>query len=301
MMKKLKLGIIGMSEGNGHPYSWSAIFNGYNEQYMKECPFPVIPEYLSKQKFPRDAIHEAEVTHIWTQERSISEHIALACNIPNIVDDYKDMIGKVDAILLARDDAENHYELSKPFLLAGLPVYIDKPIATSIKMLEEILSLEQYEGQIFSCSALSYAKEFQISEHDLASMGQLRYVDACVMKSFEKYAVHVIEPVLKMIGNQGEILRVRNTGTGSRKIVTVDWESGLQSTFVTLGNVQKVPIKIRLFGDQSYCEYTFSDTFYAFKQALQHFIDVIKRRCVGSSKKIFYQVVKIIEEGQKIA
>ena len=24
----LKLGIIGLSEGNGHPYSWSAIFNG---------------------------------------------------------------------------------------------------------------------------------------------------------------------------------------------------------------------------------------------------------------------------------
>ena len=31
-MKKtnLKLGIIGISNGNGHPYSWSAIFNGYD-------------------------------------------------------------------------------------------------------------------------------------------------------------------------------------------------------------------------------------------------------------------------------
>jgi hypothetical protein len=32
MSKKIKLGIIGASKGNGHPYSWSAIFNGYDAQ-----------------------------------------------------------------------------------------------------------------------------------------------------------------------------------------------------------------------------------------------------------------------------
>ena len=41
----LRLGIIGISEGNGHPYSWSAIFNGYNHEYAQDCPFPVIPDY----------------------------------------------------------------------------------------------------------------------------------------------------------------------------------------------------------------------------------------------------------------
>ena len=43
-----------MSEGNGHPYSWSAIFNGYNRDEMKNCIFPVIPEYLNNQVFPED-------------------------------------------------------------------------------------------------------------------------------------------------------------------------------------------------------------------------------------------------------
>jgi len=28
----LKLGVIGMSEGNGHPYSWSAIINGQSDE-----------------------------------------------------------------------------------------------------------------------------------------------------------------------------------------------------------------------------------------------------------------------------
>ena len=65
-MKELRLGVVGLSEGNGHPYSWSAIFNGCDMAYMKDCGFPVIPEYLSKQRFPDDCIPDAHVTHIWT-------------------------------------------------------------------------------------------------------------------------------------------------------------------------------------------------------------------------------------------
>ncbi len=44
-MTKLTLGIIGSSSGNGHPYSWSAIFNGYDKSLMNDCPFDVIPKY----------------------------------------------------------------------------------------------------------------------------------------------------------------------------------------------------------------------------------------------------------------
>ena len=106
--KELKLGVIGLSDGNGHPYSWSAIFNGCDMAYMKDCGFPVIPEYLSKQRFPDDCIPNAHVTHIWTQDRAVSEHVAKASLIPNVVDRMEDMIGEVDAVLLARDDPENH-------------------------------------------------------------------------------------------------------------------------------------------------------------------------------------------------
>ena len=38
----IRLGIIGMTEGNGHPYSWSAMFNKFDREAMpRECPFPV--------------------------------------------------------------------------------------------------------------------------------------------------------------------------------------------------------------------------------------------------------------------
>ncbi len=44
---EIRLAMLGMIEGNGHPYSWSAIVNGYNPKEMAQCPFPVIPQYLA--------------------------------------------------------------------------------------------------------------------------------------------------------------------------------------------------------------------------------------------------------------
>ena len=89
------------------------ICNGYNKEYMEDCGFPVIPRYLERNHYPDDFIHEAKVTHIWTQNFKLSEHIAKTSNI-SIASQSEDMIGTVDAVL-ARDDAENHAYFAKPF------------------------------------------------------------------------------------------------------------------------------------------------------------------------------------------
>ena len=33
-MKEFKIAMLGMVDGNGHPYSWSAMFNGYDKEEM---------------------------------------------------------------------------------------------------------------------------------------------------------------------------------------------------------------------------------------------------------------------------
>ena len=47
---KLNLGILGISRGNGHPYSWSSIINGCNETELKKCPYEIIIKYLKRIK-----------------------------------------------------------------------------------------------------------------------------------------------------------------------------------------------------------------------------------------------------------
>jgi hypothetical protein len=103
----LNFGIIGMNKGNGHPYSFSAIFNGYNKDAFEQCPYAAIRQYLTDHHRNEVMIKDAQVTHIWTQDKETSQSVANLAKIPNIVDNYEDMIGKVDAVILARDDPHN--------------------------------------------------------------------------------------------------------------------------------------------------------------------------------------------------
>jgi len=296
-MKQLRLGIIGMSKGNGHPYSWSAIFNGFNPEAMKECPFPVIPEYLGRQTFPDDAIAGARVTYVWTQDKKISRHIATACLIDNIVEKYEDMIGNVDAVLLARDDPENHNRMSRPFLEAGLPIYIDKPLAISVAEAKEIYSHEKYEGQIFTCSALGFAEEFNPDKTAVDRLGKLKQVKATIMKDWQKYSVHIIEPVLKIIGDQGPVIKVDVFHRDKTRTVTTKWASGLVTIFTTTGSKQS-PIEISLEGTIGSMTLLFKDTYSAFKKALEAFIDTVRSR-QSIPRRFVLKVVDIIEKGEQ--
>lgn len=295
-MSDLKLGIIGLSEGNGHPYSWSAIFNGYDPDAMADCPFPAIPAYLARQSFPDDALPGAQVTHVWTQDRTLSEHVARAARIEHVVDHAEAMIGQVDAILLARDDSEHHLAMSAPFLAAGLPLYIDKPIATRLSELDRILALQHFEGQVFTCSALQFAREFRLTDSERAGLGALRYVDACVMKSWERYGVHIIEPVLRLIGDQGGVREVTREVSGDLTQVRLSWSSGLVTSLSALGATAS-PIAIRLFGSKGYRVLTFEDTYFAFKEALRSFLVSIETKTPPIAPSFVREVVSIIERG----
>ena len=297
-MTQLRLGILGQSDGNGHPYSWTAIFNGYDPEVMASCPFPAIPEYLGRRKFPDDAIADATVTHIWTQDRKLSEHIAAAGRISRIVDRYEEMVGQVDAILLARDDAENHYAMSLPFLEAGLPIYVDKPLAYTRPEAERIYGRQLYDGQIFTCSALAYAAELTLTKTDRKQLGKLKSVEAVVMKDWNRYGVHIIEPVLQLIGDQGKLTRITAVDRAGARTVEIIWESGLVTRFSALG-AAATPIEINVIGEHGVRRLTFTDTFAAFKGALQAFVAVVRKQAQTTPKKSVMRVIQIIEAGNQ--
>ncbi|WP_212785884.1 Gfo/Idh/MocA family oxidoreductase [Ferrigenium kumadai] len=261
-----------MSKGNGHPYSWSAIFNGYDMEAMQQCGFPVIPDYLSKQRYPEDFISNAQVSHIWTQSLEQSKHIAKASRIEHVVARPEEMIGQIDGVLLARDDAENHLEFARPFLKAGLPVYIDKPMALSVSDAEALFALEQYPGQIFSCSALRFASELLLSDQDRIDIGEISHVTGLVPNSWDKYIIHAIDPILENLGPQGNIEKYSCIKSQDRTAVSLRWESGVTCNLTSLGALP-TGIEIQFFGRAGSKKLVFRDSFSAFKKALVRFVD----------------------------
>ena len=49
--KPIRIGMLGMTEGNAHPFSWGAMINGYDHEEMVKWTakdYPTIPEYLAQ-------------------------------------------------------------------------------------------------------------------------------------------------------------------------------------------------------------------------------------------------------------
>lgn len=300
MGEKLELGVIGMSDGNGHPYSWSAIFNGYDADKMHSCSFPVIPEYLAMQNYPEDFLsHRASVTQVWTQDKQLSEHIAACSRIPSVCNTLDEMLDKVDAVLLARDDAENHAKYALPVLEAGLPIYIDKPFALSLADANALWNAAQFEDQIFTCSALQFAKEFHRENLNLDKIGAPKVVWATIPKSWDKYAVHLIEPILNLLPERGALNTIqplRKTDDNTVN-VQVTWDSGINAFLQTTGNLP-APLWLRVLGDRGHQDLYFSDTFYAFSKALERFIDTIQGVKPNIPKEFTQEMVQILEGGR---
>lgn len=295
----LRLGVIGYSDGNGHPYSWSAIFNGFDYEGMRESGYPVILDYLSKQDWPAAQLEGGRVTAVWTQDIVRSRSIARAARIPTIAPTLEDLVDQVDAVLLARDDAENHMRYARLALEAGKPIYIDKPIACSVSDMEMLYALEKYPGQIFTCSALRYAKELTLSQDRLTTLGAIREIRAVTPKSWAKYAVHIIEPVVKLLGADASIDRFEAThaqdeqGVGE---VSVRWTTGVVTMFKALGHVNS-NIEFHVLGEHGEHKLVFADSFSAFKSALTEFLAGIALKDVRSSKEFNLTVVRVIEAG----
>ena len=294
--KEINLGVIGLSQGNGHPYSWSSIINGYNFDEMAKCPFPVIPEYLSKQKWPDDQIKGANVTHIWTQDPKISLDISKAAKIPEIVDDLWDMIGSVDAVLLARDDGENHLEMALPFIEAGLPIFIDKPLALDIGSARQLFDAQVREGQLFTCSSLRYAKELYLTDADKTTLGEVKYIEAEIAKSWDKYAIHIIEPIVAGNKHRGKLVDLNVVKINDIVNTYVKWDH--LGARISCYNNFIVPIQLRNFGTHSFISKTFNDTFSAFKASLEKFLESIlaPKQIIPMNETM--EIIEIIERGR---
>ena len=273
--ENIRLGIIGMTEGNGHPYSWSAIFNGYNQKLMtEECPFAGIPVYLNKE--PKDTLRitGANVTHVYCDNRSDAEKVSKCSLVPNVVDKPEDFIGKVDAVIIATDIGSEHVRRARPFVEAGLPIFIDKPLCDNRKDLEIFRKwIIEEKKPILSSSGMRYAKEFKPYHLSTKELGALRFVSMPMAKKWETYGIHALESLYPIVGPGFETIQNLGT-TPERNIVHMTHKRGIDIVIACVKDMQFGPLS--LVGNAGNVSLVSGDTFYAFKAQLQAFVDFLR-------------------------
>ena len=273
--KKIKLAMLGMTEGNGHPYSWSIIINGrYNAEALAKCPYAAIIDYISKQPKNTLGIQDVEVSHVWTDNPEDAKLVAKVAEIENIVEDPKDVIGQVDAVLVATDIGSEHVERCKPFVEANVPIFVDKPLCdnfTDLKIFQQWID----EGKpIISSSAMRYCKEYEPYHQSTYELGDLKYINVTMAKSWEKYGIHALETLYPIVGPG--FTSIQNLGDKDRNIVHLHHSKGIDINIANVFDMIGGFGLVSLVGTKSGIQIKSNDTFYAFKKQLESYVHYLR-------------------------
>jgi hypothetical protein len=268
---ELRLAMLGMIEGNGHPYSWSGIINGYNPAEMAKCPYAGIPVYMGKQPLESVRIPGARVTHIWTDDPTDAPKVAAASLIDHIVEQPEDVIGHVDAVVVATDDGTDHVRRARPFVEAGLPVFIDKPMATTLPELRQMVEWQRQGKVLLSTSGMRYAPEMRA---DFSALGDLRWITSFTCKTWERYGIHALEAVEPLLG-QGFLTAQTHTDSAG-DVVHLTHQSGVKLTIGALHDAYGSFGAVHLYGTKGDQALKLTDTYHAFRGQLVAFIEMLK-------------------------
>ena len=269
--KELRLAMLGMIEGNGHPYSWSAIINGYHQVEMAKCPYAGIPIYLGKQPLHSVRIPGARVTHLWTDDPADAPKVAAASHIEHVVKSPEDVLGQVDAVVIATDDGTDHVRRAGPFIEAGLPVFIDKPLATTLPELRQFVRWHREGKVILSTSGMRYAPEMRA---DFSHLGDLRWITSFTCKTWERYGIHALEAVEPLLG-PGFLTAQTHTDTGG-DVVHLTHRCGVKVTIGALHDAYGSFGAVHLYGTKGDLPLKLTDTYHAFRAQLVAFIEMLR-------------------------
>lgn len=298
--RPIRLGILGFTEGNAHPFSWSAMINGtYDPALMYEyCKtlYPTIPQYLSKQPKETLGIPGVQVTHICFTGyvgKADAEICAKINNIPYVVDKPEDMIGHIDAVICATDQGHEHVERCRPFVEAGLPLFIDKPLTDNEADLKTIVGWYKAGVPMMSSSSLRYCKSIEPYYQNHYELGKLRYICSPMAKYWETYGMHALERLFPLVG-QG-FQWVQNLGDYTSPMVHLYHKDGVHVDIPMGYGMQTSPMSV--MGEGGAVTLSDGDSYYAFKSQLDRFVEFLRTGKADHPFEDTIEMAKIIIAG----
>ncbi|MBT4485463.1 MAG: Gfo/Idh/MocA family oxidoreductase, partial [Candidatus Latescibacteria bacterium] len=142
----LKVGVIGVEDYTHLPSIWGPTIN------------PTEPEYWPIRST------RMLMTHCWAPRQEKAQEFAQRYGC-EVVKNYYDMVDKVDAMIFG-----GYYEvkwwpqITKPYLEAGIPSFIERPFAVSMKDAKTIIdTAKKYNTPILCTDEREYIKEVPVA------------------------------------------------------------------------------------------------------------------------------------------
>ncbi len=142
------------------------------------------------------------MSHAWDIDSDNLDGFAKKFKVEK-VKNYYDMIGKVDAVIMADFKSLFHnQDLVRPYLEAGVPIFINRPFASSLDNARDMLDTAKKNNTPVMCgSSLEYVQAVDSIRKEIPELGELTgYVADNAMSDYATHGVHGIYFVYACVG-----------------------------------------------------------------------------------------------------
>jgi len=140
-------------------------------------------------------------------------------DIHQLVPTSTELIGSVDALIVTNRDGARHREHAVPFLEAGIPVWVDKPLAASTADARAILEAAERSGTpVTSYSAVRWLADADLLAQGIETAGELQAVTvtgpadpASAYSGIFFYGIHAADLAQRLVPGAPEGVQVEQT------------------------------------------------------------------------------------------
>ena len=187
-------------------------------------------------------IPDAHVTGVWGEMPEFAQGAAEKGQIPQIVDQPEDFIGKVDGVVVDHRHPIEHLPAATPLLEAKIPLFIDKPFCYRRAEGRRFLARARELGvPVCSFSTLPKQASFRKLVGEVRKLGAIQTVVStgpCDIKSkwggIFFYGIHQVDMLLRLIGYDFHRVQVVK-GAGGNHAAHILFRSGVVATMNLIG------------------------------------------------------------------
>ena len=269
------IGMVGVN--TYHAQAFTQIFNGKGDE----------PPRLSG----------ARITHVWAGDHAdrLSELEGMFGKYDNVVTSLDEMIGVVDGVLII-DDTDGgaiHAELAGPFLKAGVPTFVDKPMTTKLEDAVRLFDLaEKHNAPLMSGSALRYAVE--LAELDADAIGKPSAIVSVGPGEWFYYGIHAVELALTI--SPARPVAVRRTKNEQKDVVLVEMDDDSILTIMTLRDAAYT-FQASVFGSEGAKTIDVVDGMGFYSNEMQAVVEMIDSGKPAASRQQTLDVLAVLHAG----
>lgn len=282
----IRLGLVG-GAGAYHGRSFSALINGLAEGQVQPEGWP---------RYAR-LVEGVEIASVWDPDRDTAESLAKAFGIGRVAGRMEDAADGMDGVIITDDMTKQHHHRARPFLAAGVPTFIDKPLASDVGEARELIDLARKHGTpMMSASSLRYAKETEELRANPSALGAILAATAVCRGELIYYGIHPLELAVSILGTGA--CAVQNVGREGKNVVQVEYRDGKSLVLIVFAGISS-GFQLNLFGEKGWRQVAVTDSAAFYSNLLRKVAEMCRTRVAPIPLEETLEIIQILVGAQR--